>query len=704
MKITKLANAALALLMAIPAVAQVKNPSEIKTPPLRQVKLQQPKRVVLPNGMVLLLMEDHELPLISGTARIRGGARDVPVEKTGLAGILGQAWRTGGTKSRTGDQLDEFLEARAAVVETGASDASTSISLNVLKQDFDTVLPIFIELLREPEFRQEKIDLARTQVNTAISRRNDEPGGIATRESTKLGYGSDSPYARQAEYATVASITRDDLLAFHRKYVHPNNIVFGLVGDFNTSQMEQKLRKAFGSWSKGPQAPAPVMSGTPAKPGIYFVSKDDVNQSNISMVHAGIQRDNPDYAALQVLNEILSSERLFPHIRTQQGLAYAVSGSVGSDFDHPGLFRATVGTKSGTTVQAINSLRTELQALHSTPFTAEELSRSKQTILNAHVFTIDSKAKVLAQSMNLEFYGYPSDWYSKYPSLVEKVTAEDVARVAKKYVTPDQVALLVVGNPKEFDQQLSTLGTVNTIDVTIPEPGGSKPSASSAPATGHAEGTALVSKMTQFAGGKANIDKIQSIRLAQDSSNKTPQGQMDVEMEQLIVYPDRVRATMRMPMGEVTMVITPDTAFANLPGMGVRDLPSSQRDGIKGQVRSDILTILKYPEKYTIAVTGTEKVGSVDAKVLEVTAEGDTTKFVVDPASGKVLRKISRSRNPMMQGEIVTEYTEWKTFGGVQFPTAATSSNNGEQVGTTTVKSIEINPAVDAATWVKPAA
>lgn len=694
------AAAALAILaLAGQAFGQVRDYRDIKTPPLRSFTVPQPKRVALPNGMVLLLMEDRELPIIRGTARIRGGARDVAPDKTGLAGILGQAWRTGGTASRTGDQLDEFLESRAAIVETGAGDDSTTVSLNVLKNDFDTVLPIFLDLMRNPAFRQDKIDLARTQANAAISRRNDEAGSILGRELNKLGYGADSPYARVPEYATIAAITRDDLVAFHKKFVHPNNVVFGIVGDFDTAAMERKLRQAFSSWPRGGAALAAVAEGTPAKPGVYFVAKDDVNQSNIAFVHGGIVRNNPDYAALQVLNEILGSERLFPRIRTQQGLAYSVGGGVGSDWDHPGLFRATVGTKSETTAKAIESLRTELTNLHTQPFTAEEVNRAKESILNAHVFTMDSRAKILNQAMNLEFYGYPANWYQRYPELIRQVTIEDVARVAKKYVSPDRVAMLVVGKQADFDKPLSTFGTVTPIDITIPEI-----KSSAAPAVGNAGGQALVQKVTEFAGGKAKLDAVKSVRHVQAVSRQTPQGPMDIEVDQLVVFPDRVRSTMKMPMGEMTMVITPDASFMAMGGMGVRDMPGSQRDSIRGEMKHDMLTILKYPERYTFAAGGTEKVGDVEAQVLEVSIDGDTARWLVDPGTGKVLRKVAKARGPMAQGDQVTEFTEWKSVNGIMFPSSSKIIVNGEQVGTSQSKTIEVNPAVDAKAFEKPAA
>ncbi|HEX6158641.1 MAG TPA: pitrilysin family protein, partial [Thermoanaerobaculia bacterium] len=331
---------ALAALVSIPALAQVSDHRQIKTPPLRAFNMPQPKRIALPNGMVIFLQEDKELPLIRGTAMIRGGARDIEASRAGMAGIMSGAWRTGGTSTRTGDQLDEQLESRAASVETGVGTDSASVSMNVLKQDFETVFPIFVDILRNPAFRQDKIDLAKTQASTGISRRNDEPGGILGRESTKLGYGPNSPYARQAEYSTIASITRDDLLAFHKRIVHPNNIILGFTGDFDAAQMEKTLRAAFASWPRGPQMTKPADESTPAKPGIYFIEKADVTQANIAMVHPGTTRNSPDYPAIVVMNEMFAggfSGRLMQRLRTQRGLTYGVGGGLGTEWDRSGI-------------------------------------------------------------------------------------------------------------------------------------------------------------------------------------------------------------------------------------------------------------------------------------------------------------------------------------------------------------------------------
>jgi len=456
-----------------PSGAQVSDWRQIQAPELKPFTPQQPKRIVLPNGMVVMLQEDHELPLINGFARIRGGSREEPAEKAGLVSIYGQVWRTGGTKARTGDELDDILEARAATVETGGGLDSTSISFSCLKEDFTDVFAIFNEVLRQPMFREDKIALAKYQINTGIARRNDDPIGIAVREARRLGYGPESPYARLAEYATVAAVTRDDLVSWHRTYVQPNNMVLGIVGDFDSKAMEAALRKALASWPKGPQAKKPDIRVADPKAGVYFIAKEDVNQSNIRMVHMGTTRDNPDYFALEVMNEVFGggfSARLFSNIRARKGLAYSVGGGVGSNFDHPGLFQLSMGTKSESTAAAIDALFEEIDNLYKKPVTAEELERAKESILNSFIFRFDSKQKVLNEKMLYEFYGYPLDFLERYRPAIEKVTAADVARVARQYVHRDKIVLLVVGKQEDFDRPLSSFGAVQTIDITIPDP------------------------------------------------------------------------------------------------------------------------------------------------------------------------------------------------------------------------------------------
>ena len=702
---------AAALVAAAPLAAQVQSYKDIKTPPLHPLNMPLPKRVQLANGMVIFLVEDHELPLIRGSATVRGGERDVPAEKAGLAAVYGQSWRTGGTETKTGDQLDDLLEGRAARLETSADDDSSAVRLDVLKGDFDTVFPIFVDLLQHPAFRQDKIDLAKTNLNTGIARRNDDPGSIAGREAARLAYGAQSVYARRPEYATVASITRDDLLAFHKRFVHPNNIIIGLSGDFDSAAMEKKLRAAFESWPKGPQASRTAPNDiAPAKPGVYFVAKDDVTQSNIAVVGPGIVRNNPDYYAVAVMNEAFGggfSGRLFTQIRSKMGLAYSVGGSLGSSWDHPGIFRAAMGTKGNTTIESVNALRNEITTLVEKPITADEVASAKDAILNAFVFTLDSRSKALNQQMLLEFYGYPADYYQRYAANIEKVTPADVERVAKKYINPNQLSVLVVGKEKDFEKPLSSLGEVHPIDVTIPEPGqkpaagGATASAAAAPATSSAEGIALAKKVRDFVGGQAKVDAVNATHTTGTMSMKTPNGPMDIEVDSITQYPDSHRNVMKTPMGEMTMVATPEASFMITPG-GAQDMPGSQSTMMRTESRAELLTVLKNIGKpgYTFTVTGSEKVGDVNAQVLEIaTGAASPVKWYVDPATGKLLRKVSQGR----QGEAITDYTEWKSFGGVNLPVAFTITTGGQPSGGGKLSLVEINPAIDPAVFQNPA-
>jgi zinc protease len=711
---------ALALLAGSgPVLAQATDWRQIPKAPLRPFQPQQPRRLALPNGMVILLQEDHELPLVRGFARIRGGSRDEPADKAGLVGILDEAWRTGGTTQKTGDQLDDFLEARAARVETSGGLDSTSISFDCLKASFDEVWPVFLELLRDPAFREDKIALAKNQANTGIARRNDDAGGIAAREARRLGYGADSPYARNTEYATVAAVTRDDLLAWHKRYVHPNNIVMGVVGDFQTAQMEATLKKAFAAWPKGPAAAKVPAQFAGPKPGVYFVAKDDVNQSNIRMVHLGTTRDNPDYYALEVMNEVFGggfSGRLLSNIRSKKGLAYGVGGGVGSNFDYPGLFSLAMGTKSESTAAAIDALYEEIDKLQTSPATAEELRRAKDTILNSFVFRFDSKSKVLNEKLLYEFYGYPSDFLERYRAAIDKVTAEDVSRVARKYVHKDQIALLVVGKAADFDRPLSSFGPVTALDIHIPEgtaprraagpAGSSRSAAAGADAASAASGKTALARVVEGLGGAAKVQAVKSFRQKSKAHIKTLQGEFDVEIDSLTVFPDRQRQNVQAPMGSMTLVVAPDVSFMSAPGVGVRDMPASQKESALKDVKTHPIYVAQHLDdpKTVVRAVGKEKVGDLEAQVLELNVDGAEAKWWVDPQTGRILKTSARVSGMGPPADQVIEYSDFRTIGGMPIPFKQKLTRDGQDAGSVELQEFEVNPTIDPTTFEKPKA
>ena len=448
---------------------------KIPIPPLPAFHPEQPKRIVLDNGLTIFLEEDHELPFIQGFIIIRGGSRDEPASKIGLIDLYGEAWRTSGTAKISGDQMDDVLEAKAAKIETDADTDSTSISWSSLKGDFDQVFGMTVNLLKNPQFRADKLQLAKRQEETGIIRRNDDASEIAQREALQLAYGKTNPYARIPEFATVEAVTLADLQQWHDRTVTPNNMIVGISGDFHSTEMEAKLRTAFASMPRGAAFQPAKISFPGPTPGVYFVQKSDVDQSNIWLVGMGTERSNPDYYALSVMNEIFSGgfgSRLFQAVRTRMGLAYSVYGSYGASYDHPGVFYVTAATKSASTVHATQAMLQQVRDLKTDPPTDAELRSAKDQLLNSFIFHYDSRAKILREQANLAFYNYPLDFLEKYRSGIEKVTAEDVTRVAQKYIDSSKLAILVVGNKKGFGTPLSDLGPVQPLDITIPLPPG----------------------------------------------------------------------------------------------------------------------------------------------------------------------------------------------------------------------------------------
>jgi zinc protease len=452
--------------------------AKIPIPPLHPFKPVQPKRIELPNGLVIFLQEDHELPFIDGSILIRGGSRDEPAAKVGMISMYGEAWRTSGSTTKSGDALDNELADKAASIETGGGEGNTSLSWGGFKQDFDSVFAEAMDLLLHPAFNADKLQLAQREEDTAISRRNDDPGDISEREGIKLVYGASSPYARQPEYATIAAVTLDDLKAWHDRTVVSNNMIVSVEGDFDSAAMEAKLRKAFEPLQRGTVIEAPKVDFPGPKPGVYFVDKEDVNQSSVSIVGMGIVRSNPDYYALSVMNEVFSGgfgSRVVQYVRTKLGLAYDVGGSIGAGYDHPAPFGAEAGTKSATTVAAAQAVLYEIGRLKTEPPTPDELRKAKDDVMNSFIFRYDTPEKTLNEQVVLAFYGYPPDFMDRYRDGIEKVTSADVSRVANKYIDVSKYAILVVGNKSQIQPPLSTLGKVTDLDITISPPPGGQP-------------------------------------------------------------------------------------------------------------------------------------------------------------------------------------------------------------------------------------
>lgn len=704
----RLAFVGLGMLLAAPppAVAQVASVDQLSYPPLPDFSLPKPTRTVLDNGMVVLVMENHELPLVSVTARIRTGSLLEPAAQAGLASLTGSVLRAGGTEKLTPDQLDRFLEDRAASIEAGIGDDSGSASMSVLEDDFAEVLQVFADVLRRPRFDEARLQVAKRGVEAGIARQNDDAGGIAAREFRALIYGDDSPYAREVTYDSLAAIGRDDLVSWHARDFHPNRIILAVHGDITQDAALAAVRRVFGDWARGPETPVTFPAPAPSSPaGVYQVVKSDVAQSSIRIGHQGsLLSTDPDYYPVQILNEVLSgsfTSRLFSTVRTEKGLAYSVGGSVGSQFTRIAPFAMVTSTKTSTTVEAIETLVSEARRIVAEPPTAAEIARAKQSILNSFIFSAATTAQVLGQQLTYEYYDAPRDWLERYRTGIEAVTEAEVAAVASKYIHPERFAILVVGPEDGRDKPLSTLGTVTDIDITIPEPsalssaapGGEAGAAPAAEAL--AAGRALVDQAVEALGGAVALDGVRSYREVSTLTVNGPQGELAVEASASVVLPDRIRQEMTMPMGQVLMVVTPQGAAAVLPDGSTRPLPQAQREQVQQQLRRSPIALLQQrgAAGFEAAVVGEAEVGGTPVRLVRVSANDDVVTIGIDPATGRILRLVGRGSGPTgAPAEVVTDLDDFKPAGPLMLPHQRTATVDGQVVQRSTVKTFEINP------------
>lgn len=699
---------ALVAAAALPAAGQpaVKDPDQLTYPPLPEFDPPQPRRVVLDNGLVVMLLEDHELPLVEATALIRTGGRLEPADKVGLAQLAGTVLRSGGTQSMPSEELNAFLENRAASIETNIGTNMGSASMSALKDDFPAVLAAFADVLRQPAFEEDKLAVAKNAVVASIARQNDDPQGIAFREFAEVVYGEGSPYARNPTYATVGGIGRDDLVAWHQRYYHPNNVVLGLVGDFDSEQALALVRQELGDWARGPAVEAPTAAfDEEPSPGVYFVQKDDMTQANILVGHLGIEKDDPDFYAVEVLNNVLSggfASRLFSEIRSRRGLAYAVFGGVGSDYDHPGLFQMFMTTKTETTGESIAALLDEAKKLTSQPPTDVEVAKAKQSILASFVFESDSTREILGQQLRYEYYGYPLDWLERYQAGIEATTVDQVRAAAAEHVHPARFAVLVVGPGEGMDRPLADFGEVTAVDIAIAEPEVERAAVTE---EGQAEARALLDRAVAAVGGAEALDSARSLRVQASVAQETPQGPMDLSVAEIHLFPDRYRQEVTLPFGSMSMVLSGDAGFATTP-QGVVDIPPSRLETMRQQADRNVLALLRARNDPEFVATMLDA-GELDGTPLErlqVDVAGQVTVVGIDPETGEIRQLVYQGTGPTGAPTEVTEtYSDWRDAGALRYPFAIVGSFDGEEMQRVTVEEVEVDGEVDESLFERPA-
>ncbi|MEK7309965.1 MAG: pitrilysin family protein [Planctomycetota bacterium] len=454
-----------------PKSSKVSHPDQLKFPAL-EVKIPKPERTVLSNGLITFLLEDNELPLITIKVLIRNGAVQDEAGKSGTANLVARLMRTGGTAKYSAEALDEKLEFMSAELSASASYEDMDLKFSFLSRDLTACLDILNEVLFHPAFPEDKLAKEKSRILESIRRQNDQPDAIAGREFRKLLYPT-HPFGNEIHGTaeTLANITVEDLKAFHQKYFTPSNMMLGVAGSFKKDSMLALLKTHFeGAASDAPRAvPTPRLARTFAK-SVNLINKE-VNQSVIQFGHLGIDRLNPDYFKIMMMNAILggsSVSRLYDQIREQRGLAYGVYSYFTLSAD-TGMFIVDTSTKNESVAEVISIILAEIKNMQTNLVNEEELKNTKEGTLNGFVFRFENPVRVVEQYMYIEHIGLPDNYLATYRDNIMKVTREDIRAAAQKYLKPDDYILLVVGDSKKFDKPLSEFGPVNEIKLENPK-------------------------------------------------------------------------------------------------------------------------------------------------------------------------------------------------------------------------------------------
>lgn len=412
----------------------------------------EPKRVVLDNGIILLITETHALPMVNISVAVKTGAIYDPRGKGGVASLTAILLDEG-TKTRTSQQIAGEIDFIGGRLSTSGGMDYSSASLVVLKKDIATGLTLLSDILINPVFPEEEVERKKKETLAAIMAEKDDPGSVASKAFYKAVFGS-HPYGAPAEgdEESIPKISREDLVSFYQKYYRPNNTIIAVVGDVDLKEAVALIEGHFKSWEK-------KESQFPDIPPVERLTKRDsilidksVTQANILLGHTGISRDNPDFYAVYVMNYILGgggfSSRLTREIRDNKGLAYGVY----SRFDlnkQPGAFAVSIQTKNETARVAIDNILAELKRIKEEEVADEELGEAKDYLTGSFPLKFDTNAKIASYVVFMEFYNLGLDYFDQYLKHIAAVTKQDILRVAKKYIDTENFVTVAVAQQEK---------------------------------------------------------------------------------------------------------------------------------------------------------------------------------------------------------------------------------------------------------------
>jgi zinc protease len=712
--------------------AQTSWPSSRPPSPLaaRDVKFPPYQLQALPNGLQVVAVPHHEQPVVSMRMIVRAGGALDPRGKNGLA-ELAASLLTQGAGGKSANDLNDTIDFIGGALGAGAGTDLSFVNAVVMKDSFETGLGLLSDIARRPTFAPQEIERQRQQMLSSLQVSFEDPGFIADAVFRRLVYGF-HPYGmpQSGTPETLAAITRDDLVAFHHRNFVPNNAILAIVGDITDQEAFSAVRKVFGDWERRDVPPDTFIAPPEPTRRVILINKPDAVQTEVRVGHIGVRRNHPDYMALNLAIRILGGEganRLHQVLRTERGLTYGASADMDT-LKESGAFEASTNTRSEATGEVLRLMVDEFWRLQRERVSERELADAKAYLTGNFPLTIETPDAIATQVLNVLFYGLPVEELDSFRQRVNAVSVDDIERVARYYLRPDRLSIVLVGNTAAFEPQLRRIGfgTYETIDmanldltaVDFKRParagraGGTgavvRASFQQRPLTAAGEDTAaqaLVEKVIAAKGGLETLRAVRTIAAWTRATMSTPGGPVEAETTTYLQYPDRMRVETRLP--ETSIVQTYDGSRAWVKDQsGTHEVPEHMIRDLEATFKRDTIAALLAAHDGSLharVLPNVKDDAGTIRRAIELSGPGlEPMVLYVDPETNLVARQTYVAGGP---GQPLIEelFTDYRAVNGVQIAFTADVRQGGRKVLERRVTGIRINVPLDPGLFQRPA-
>ena len=736
-----IATLVFAAVCPLPAQAQVRDwPSERppRALPAREVKFPPYSVRTLPNGLQVIAVSQNEQPAVSLRLIVRAGGAQDPADKPGVA-TLAAALLDQGTATKDAEQIASAIDSIGGALGTGAGSDLSFVQAVVMKDSLGMALDMVSDVVRHPVFAPDEIERQRQQMISGLKVSYDDPDYLAGVVFDRVVYGA-HPYGRpdSGTPTSIASISRQDLLSFHKAWYGANNAILAIVGDVTAEEAFAGAERAFGSWEKAPNTAPRADDPPPSTRRVVVIDRPGAVQTEIRVGNIGLPRKHPDYLALDLAIKILGGEggnRLHRVLRSERGLTYGASADTNALKD-AGDIVADTDTRSETTGEALRLIVDEFWKLQRERVSARELSDAQAYLTGSFPLTIETPSAIALQVLNAVFYGLDLNELQTFRERVNAVTADDIQRVAKLYLHPDRLSIVLVGDASVFAKQLAGAGfdqfervpladldlaaadfrrhvtPSGRLEAPIEPPFGGpaarlEPAAYQttapprAPPASAASAQDLIDRAVRATGG---ADKLRSIKTVKASATMSVSvaggGPVDLQTVTSIRYPGSFRMDTTTPEGPLVQVFH-NGEFWVKTAQGTREAPASVADEMRANVQRDSIGLLigLLDRKMTAARVPDVEVGGRAMPAIEV--KGPTMApltIVFDPATALIVRQRYRAhgaQGPAVETE--EEFSDFRDVSGLKVPFSAVLRVAGQVTVRRTLHRVEYNVALDPA-------